>query len=168
MFALPEPEAGSSGSSSGGGRREVGPAQPGPLVYPDQGRSISNKPEPSIRRLSRLGAGPCTYRTVRPDNDTGLSRNSASETLVFTKGAKGQRYVLRAVHVTVHDHDTGCTVTRDDPGVEEIPVESEQRPFFPPTQSRLVGVRPARHVKCSRRAEVVTAPFQDLLDRTRD
>ena len=34
------------------------------LVYPDQGRPISHKPEPVVRRLSGLGAGPHAYLTV--------------------------------------------------------------------------------------------------------
>ena len=43
----------------------------GLLVYPDQRRPISYKPEPGIRRLSRLGAGPHTYLTSWLDNNTG-------------------------------------------------------------------------------------------------
>ena len=75
---------------------------------------------------------------------------------------------MLTVAVTVDDHDAGCPMTRDYPGVEEVPVEREQSPVLSPAQRSLVGVRAARHLKLPCRAEAVTVPGQDFFHRSGD
>ena len=87
---------------------------------------------------------------------------------MIAEGADGESKVVLTVIVTVDDPMAGCPMTLDYLGVEEVPVEREQSPVVAPAQRGLVGVRAARHLKLSRRAEAVTVAGQDFFHRSGD